>query len=187
MKTADFFMGERSKFTEIESADFVVQITEVQRDLYAYIVTLLPRAADVDDVLQEANRILWMKRDEYQPGTNFRAWAYTIARLQVLAQRKRHQQDRLLFDEQLLETMSSELPDLLEQRHPLRSSLAACMEKLSTKDAELLAQRYDRGLSMGQIAKHVQRSAGAIRQALFRIRHTLLECLERQTRVEGDV
>ena len=64
---------------------FVEHLTDQQRDLYAYIMTLLPRVQDADEVLQETNRILWTKRADFREGTSFRAWACRIAHYQVLA------------------------------------------------------------------------------------------------------
>ena len=39
---------------------------------------------DAEDVLQEANLVLWRKFDQYQEGTNFFAWACQIIRYEVL-------------------------------------------------------------------------------------------------------
>ena len=42
-------------------AQTVQRITECQRRLYAYILTLLPGTQQADDVLQETNLVLWAK------------------------------------------------------------------------------------------------------------------------------
>ena len=73
----------------IQQAEFVGQITRHQSMLRAYIISLMPGMDGVDDVLQETNIVLWEKRSNYQPGTNFRAWACAIARLEVKTQRRK--------------------------------------------------------------------------------------------------
>lgn len=55
------------------SAEFVRLLTGNQRKLYAFILSLLRRPADADDVLQETNMVMWRKCAEFEPGTNFDA------------------------------------------------------------------------------------------------------------------
>ena len=59
------------------------------RRLYLYTLTLLPRPVHAEEVLQEANLVLWRRFDEYQCGTNFFAWACQIIRYKVLKFRER--------------------------------------------------------------------------------------------------
>ena len=54
-----------------------------------FTTTLLPVAADAEDVLQEANMVLWEKFDQYVPGTSFFAWACRVIRFQVLKYREK--------------------------------------------------------------------------------------------------
>src|SRR5215212_9863961 len=55
-----------------------------ERQVYAYILTLLPNRADADDVLQEASLAMWDKFDADQPPTDFLAWARRVAYHKVL-------------------------------------------------------------------------------------------------------
>lgn len=45
------------------------------RQIYSYILTLIPHWVDAEDVFQETSTIIWEKFDQYKSGTNFRAWA----------------------------------------------------------------------------------------------------------------
>ena len=47
--------------------DARIHVTQNERRLYAYILTLLPHRADADDVLQEASLVMWDKFDDRQP------------------------------------------------------------------------------------------------------------------------
>ena len=53
--------------------------------------------------------VLWRDASRFQPGTDFRAWAYRVAYYQVLAQRRKHGRDRLRFDESLLTILAEQL------------------------------------------------------------------------------
>src|SRR4051812_41613851 len=52
--------------------------------LRGFILGLLPDHNHAEDVFQEVFLTVTRKADEFTPGTNFLAWARTVARLKVL-------------------------------------------------------------------------------------------------------
>ena len=68
-------------------SEFVERLTEAQSALYGAIYTLLAGNAEVADVLQETNRVLWRKASTYDPTRPFLPWALAVARFEVLAHR----------------------------------------------------------------------------------------------------
>src|SRR5260221_10163530 len=54
-------------------------ITRHQRQVFAYIYTLVPDRHDAEDLLQETSVVICEKFDEFVPGTDFVAWACQIA------------------------------------------------------------------------------------------------------------
>lgn len=91
-----------------EVARFAQNLTHVQRQLFVYLTTLVGQIADVEDLLQEVNRIIWQKYAEFQPDANFAAWAYKIAYFEVLKFRKLKGRDRLRFTDATLELLAAE-------------------------------------------------------------------------------
>src|SRR4051812_46768559 len=87
----------------------VREIAGCQSALYAYVCSLLGTSAGAADVVQEANVVLWETAREYDPARPFLPWAYRIAYFQVLAHRKRRSRDKLLFDDELLGTVTDAL------------------------------------------------------------------------------
>ena len=77
-----------------------------QRRLYLYTMTLLPASVDAEDVLQETNLVLWRKFDQYQPGTNFFAWACRITRYEVLKYRERRARAARLLDPDVFDQLA---------------------------------------------------------------------------------
>ncbi|MFN6162181.1 MAG: sigma factor, partial [Planctomycetota bacterium] len=65
-------------------SEIVSLIASHQTRLRGLVRCLLVRSADVDDVLQEINAVLWEKADQFQPGTDFWAWASQVARFKAL-------------------------------------------------------------------------------------------------------
>jgi len=156
---------------------FVCQLTECQGRMYAYIFTLLGNADRAHEVLQSTNLTIWRKADEFKQGTNFGAWASRIAYYEVLADRKRRNCDRHLFDVALIEQVAVQAESTASDVDDKRRALRSCMEKLDEADRELIKQRYEPQGSVQQIAQHLSKSVGAISQALYRIRRVLAGCI----------
>jgi RNA polymerase sigma-70 factor (ECF subfamily) len=152
-----------------------------ERRLYAYILTLLPNHADADDVLQEASLVMWDKFTPDNPPADFAAWGCRVAYFKVLDFCKKHQRSRVLFSQAMLERVAE---TAVEQAAALqlderREALAACIEKLSARDRDLLARRFAEGATTQSTAAQVGRSADAVYKALARIRQALFDCVSR--------
>lgn len=161
--------------------EFVRELTASQGRIRAFIVSLMPGSPDVADVLQETNLTLWKSRERFTPGTNFMAWALTVARLEVLHQRDRSKRlGRLVLSEKLIDVLADEAPIQPSQDRYLLA-LESCMKKLSETQREIIEARYQPKLSLEIHARLTGRNPGALRVALLRIRQVLKDCIENST------
>lgn len=164
---------------QIETTEFVTLLTSYQRRIYGYIATLLPNPADCEEVLQQTNLILWSKADEFRPGTSFRAWAFRIAQLEVVAHCRKNAREHRLFGSELVETMARELLDRDEDRTKIAlTALRACLDKLDASDRELILHRYSTTDNVRQIAADLGRPVSSVYRSLDRIRFALLACIQ---------
>ena len=163
----------------------VQEIARHQPRLRALVRCLLVRSSDVDDVLQDINAVLWEKADEFEPGTDFWAWASQIARFKVLNQVRKYGRERLVFDMATVERLADVAEKRLQELDSRREALDHCLGKLAPVQRQLIDLRYVNGYAMERIAETVGRPAGSIRQTLYRIRAALLECIERRLSSEG--
>ena len=164
------------------TSEFVALFAAHDRGIYKYVLTLMAHSADTQEVFQETSLTLWQKFGEYQPGTNFFAWACRVAYYEVLGFRQNHRRDRLCFNDDLLDKLAQERSlgeGLLEER---RALLPDCMEKLPTNDRELVELRYGSEETVLQIAKRTDRQPNTLYKALERIRRTLMKCIEEAAR-----
>lgn len=172
--------------SELLDARFVGLLTAAQVPLLAYVRSLLPGDSASRDVAQQANATIWTKRADFEPGTNFKAWAFSIARFEVLNYRKRQARDaRLVFSDELEQTITTELaeaPDDFEEQH---EALKLCLLKLREEDRELLLHRYSRSEPLAEYAARVGRSVGGLKVSLHRLRSALLACIERRLQARG--
>lgn len=162
-----------------ESTRLVSQITAIQQRLYAYIFSLMGDADRAQDVLQETNLVIWNKSAEFEPGTNFVAWAYRIAHFQVLAHRKKSARDRLVFDDHVVAALADETAARLESFDARRAAMQECIKKLTEHQRRIVTERYMNGQRIGAIAKAMQMNTNAVGQALHRARLALAECIRR--------
>ncbi len=158
--------------------EFVMLITRHQAALTGFLCSLLGNRTAGDEVLQETNLVLWKKRDDFEMGTNFKAWAFRIARFQTLAFLKREKRrPEFTFDEEVIGKLTVEAESTFGENDDRENALDTCLEKLPDEDRELIREHYYSGLSMADHAEQVGRSVGALRQVLYRIRNTLRLCI----------
>jgi RNA polymerase sigma-70 factor (ECF subfamily) len=166
-------------------AEFIAHITRAQRALHAFILTLVRHSADADDVLQEANLVLWSKAAEYDPSRDFMPWAFTIARYQAMAHLKKQQRSRVFFDDELLSRLADEAVAEIAETDARRRALGGCLQKLPEPQRALIAQRYEPGGCVNDLAQARSTTPKALSEMLRRIRHSLQLCVERTLRQEA--
>ncbi len=158
------------------SFEFSQNLVGVQKNLYSFILSLLPNRSDAEDVLQETNLILCKKSKEYDPAGNFRSWAFNIARYQVLAHLTKKKRSKIYFSNELVETLASEEVDIRKQQLT-QKALQICYDLLPEHMKEISRMRFKDDLSMKEICKQLNRPIGAISGTLFRIRQNLIQCV----------
>jgi RNA polymerase sigma-70 factor (ECF subfamily) len=73
--------GEAAASTKSESAaDWRDSVVELIPALRAFAWSLSHNASDADDLVQDTLIKAWTNRDKFEPGTNLRAWLFTILR-----------------------------------------------------------------------------------------------------------
>src|SRR5687768_7984588 len=87
---------------------FMRLFLRVERRVYGLIVAMTANFNDADDILQETTAVMWRKFDEFKPGTDFAAWALSIARWQVMAHRKRYAVGRSRLSDQTVEALADQ-------------------------------------------------------------------------------
>src|SRR5947207_496089 len=73
-----------------DAADFKRQLAETIPHLRAFARSLCGRPDFADDLVQDALLKAWAARDRFEPGTNLRAWTFTILRNCYLTEMRRN-------------------------------------------------------------------------------------------------
>jgi len=158
---------------------FVMLLARHEPAIHSYVVSLVGHWDDAADVMQQTSLVLWKKFDAFDPATSFPAWACAIARYEALNFRKKQRRDRHVFSNELLDTLADESLDELDEREAERRALAACLDKLTPDDRDLIEQVYAGETTIRLVAERLGRTANSIYKRLDRIRVGLLRCIER--------
>ena len=159
------------------SDEFILELTQGQQRLFAYIFRRMANRDQAMEVLQQVNLVLCRKADKYTLGTNFNAWAATVARYQILSYRKSQNRDRLVFTDKVV-AIIDEREDDSDERDERLAHLHQCFQALSDDNQAFINLRYQGGLSMEQIATEVGKKVVTVRVKLHRLRRSLRDCVQ---------
>ena len=166
---------------------FLRRFTSAEPALRGFVRSLVPSAADTDDVLQEVAITLWKKFSEFKSDSaeDFRRWAFTVAKFKVLSWKRDSGRDRHLFSDELLSHLAEESGTRSEQLTAQRDALETCVKKLPESQRDLVRAAYKSGARIDALAESMGRSAMSVYKQLHRIRIALTECANRVLKLEG--
>lgn len=141
----------------------------------AFILSLQPGFADADDVLQETFLVVSRRAADFRDGTNFVAWACSIARLKLFEARRKATSSAL--SEEALNALCDAAPDDSFFQARL-SALRECLHKLAPRAKELVWLRYHGELPSQEIAARLGWKEPAVRVALSKARAVLRDCVQ---------
>ena len=161
------------------SQEFVGLLLQVQPRIYAYIRAQIPVRADAEDVFQETVMSLWSGYAEFQPESNFLAWAYGFARNKVLHYQRRYARQRRLFSEEAVRQIASEAESMADELGSVQDALQNCLTKLRPEDREVVQRCYGTDMTVATVAVQLGRSVNTIKSVLRRCRRALYDCIRR--------
>jgi len=158
---------------------FLRQFTGNEAAVRAFVRRFVPARSDTDDIMQEVSVVLWEKFDSFRPGGDFRAWAFGVARYEVLAWLRDQGRDRLVLSERAVELLASEAVASEPRLERQREALEHCIAEVAPAQRNLLLRAYEPGARVAALAKESGRSKPGFYQWLYRIRKLLLDCIRR--------
>ena len=166
--------------------EFLKLFVRHQQEIYAYILTLVPHVHDADDLFQDGMTVMWRKFDQFQPGTNFAAWGVQIMRYQILDYRRSQARSkRALMEDSLLETLMEHMPTIQDKVAARIEALRKCQTLLDSRSKRIIKMRYERNISVEQIASYLKLSRRHIYHILGQINNMLLRCMRRTLAERG--
>jgi len=169
----------KARSGDVESYGPVV--AEFQGRLRAFIATFCPDRSEVDEVAQRTFIWAYEHLGEYEAGTRFYSWLKAIARNMLLAEleaRRRQVSNQRRYLAYLQLTACREDLAADDTRSEAVEALQKCLEKLPAEARLMIRRRYEQPEPIAAIARELNRSAGGVKVALFRVRQALRKCVE---------
>jgi RNA polymerase sigma-70 factor (ECF subfamily) len=171
-------------FGENPQDEFLRLFSGYSRRIYEFILTLVMRHADAEEIFQDTCLVLWKKFDTYDPQGSFYGWACRIAYLEILQLRRKNQRLQILSEDALAILADKALAhsDNLDAR---QHALEDCLQRLKTPDRRMIELRYHQRRTPKEIAQADARSVYSVYRALARIHTTLMNCVQLRLAREG--
>ncbi len=158
---------------------FLRQITPVQGKVFAYIISRWPNRADAEEIMQETMTTLWSKYDDYEQGTDFLAWAVTVAKYKIMSWRKKKAHQALQFNEEAMKVLDNRSNEFLKRYDTRIGALKECIEKLTKSDKTLIELKYFKELPVKRISIRYGITPRAVYKTLSRVHSLLMRCVRR--------
>lgn len=155
--------------------------------LYNFLLILVHNQSDAEDLLQETAAIMWEQFDQFQEGTNFGAWAVSIARIKALEFLRQNKKSRMIFKETYYDLISNQAQQATENLADRIQMVKYCLEKLPEKDRKLLSMRYRKNITLKRISQITGRSSSGICQSFARIIAMLRSCMTKRLETQGEL
>ena len=164
--------------------EFVSLYVRHEAAVFSFVLTMVRHTADAEDVVQRASMTMWRCFGKFAPGTNFRAWAFQIAKNEALNHLSKIKRDRHVFSENLLAMLAERAEERADDLDARRRALDFCVEKLPAEARGIVEGCYAGGSTIRSFAEHAGETANKIYKRLNRIRVFLQKCVERQLGLE---
>ncbi len=157
------------------SPEFRSQIIAAIPGLRAFGMSLTARSDRADDLVQETLMKAWKHHESYQPGTNMKAWLYTILRNEFYTQLRKRKREVEDADG----VYSSRVMVAAEQNgHLDMADLRIALDKLPEDQREALILVGASGFSYEEAAEICSVAIGTVKSRVNRARARLTVLLK---------
>lgn len=156
---------------------FRAELIEAIRPLRAFSRTLVRDEVRAEDLVQETLVKAWEKQASFQPGTNIRAWLFTILRntyYSELRKRKREVED---VDGKMTAGLSVKAP---QEGHMAVRDLRGALGELNAEQREALILVGASGFSYEEAGEICGVAAGTVKSRVSRARQRLAHLMEQR-------
>jgi len=152
--------------------------------LYRTALRLTHRPADAEDLVQDTYLKAFRSADRFEPGTNLRAWLFTILHNTARNRARDHARDTVTVDSEAVERADvstatpGETPETLLLRETLAPDLQAAVDALPEVFRQALWLRDVEEFSYAEIAKMLAIPVGTVMSRISRGRRLLFNRLQ---------
>jgi len=168
------------------SASFEAEALASLDSLYRTALRLTRVPADAEDLVQETYLKAFRAADRFEPGTNLRAWLFTILHNTARNRVRDRARDTVAIDSEIVERAAAsapfgaggpETPESILLREALAPELQAAIDALPDAFRQAVWLRDVEEFSYAEIARMLEIPVGTVMSRISRGRHLLFERL----------
>ena len=180
-------MGDEASRTENPperpaDAEFLALLGHYDAQLAVCVHMIIPQWHAAEEVLQETRLTLWRKFDTFQPGSDFLAWARTVARYCACAYLRTARSQARIFSDEVTDALMAHAALTPADENHRWTAFLECSRKMGSAARQLLQFAYVEKKKIKDVAEQLGRSVNGTHVALSRIRRQLGECMEQKLR-----
>jgi RNA polymerase sigma-70 factor (ECF subfamily) len=176
----------RARAGELAALEEIVR--RFERPVRAWVAAHCPPGGDSDEVAQKTFIAVFTRLHEFEEGTSFPAWLFTIARYQLMTETTRLRR--------VADYHTRYAPDLLDRELERRATdppaamtarlahLLPCLEAMGGSSRRFIEWRYTEQIPLQEMAERTGRSVAAVKKQLWLLRQKLQECIEQKLAAE---
>lgn len=161
-------------------------VSATMRPLYRLCASYAPSAAEAEELTQEIYCKLWENLHRYNPGSNFMAWAWRVAKnLLIDAHRRcRREREAAWLDPEVLDRLpGGEDPHGNTERRQRLKLIAAGLRQIDGNLAEMILMRDFAAMTYQEMAEALELPLGTVKSRLNRARLELTTAVRRRTQL----
>lgn len=143
-------------------------------NMRAFAMSLCGRADRADDLVQDALMKAWTKLDSFEPGTNMRAWLFTILRNAFYSELRKRRREVEDADGAMAATLATH-PE--QDGHMDFTDFRVALDQLPPDQREALILIGASGMSYEEAAEICDCAVGTVKSRVNRARQRLTEIL----------
>jgi RNA polymerase sigma-70 factor (ECF subfamily) len=161
---------------------FLQLLSEHERDIRVYVIAMIGKVSDAEEILQETRLAMWKNFEQFELGTNFKAWGRKVAYHRILAFRTNRSREarRAELSERFYENLNEAVEEVVEEG-PKEKKLTECMQKLHKEHRQIIQLRYMEEKSVEEVAEAMRRTLTATYRVISRIRESLRKCINEES------
>lgn len=156
------------------SSEFTRQLLDAAPSLRAFAISLSGRVEQADDLVQETLLKAWANASSFTPGTNFKAWLFTILRNQFMTQYRKLRREVEDVDGELAAELSSP-PG--QEGHVALDDMRQALARLPEDQREAVLLVGASGFSYEETAAICDCAVGTIKSRVNRARARLAQLM----------
>lgn len=174
----------KSKATSDQVAHVQALFVQQMPAMRGFVLSLVSDFGLVDDIVQEVFLTVTAKANDFQRGTNFRAWSWTIARYKTLQLLEKRVAVNSRFAPDVIEALCAHEESQDWRTESMLRHLSPCLTELAPRARQAIELRYMKAHRPPEIAQVMGWTVEAVHVALSRARIVLRKCVTQRMESE---